>query len=1016
MRKIKLTYSRLMSLVVVLLLCVATQAQPGRISGTVVDSQGEPIIGASIVEKGSSNGVVSDLDGRFQLNVKAGTTIVISYIGYTTQEKPAAAHMKIVLQEDNAVLDEVVVVGYGVQKKSALTGAISKVESKDLENRTVLSAEQALAGKTSGVQLVSTSGAPGSTSSVRIRGYSSNYSSDPLYIVDGMKVPDMNSIDPNDIASVEVLKDAASAAIYGAEAGNGVVLITTKKAQRGTGKITYDFQFSTQSLARLPKILNTQEYLQYQREANVLTDEMIDTYYDGTTDTDWADVAFEKSTMMKHSLAFQQANDRNSIYVSLNMQTNDGIVAGDHDKSKRFGVDIAAESQIKPWIKVGLNANGLYAIVDGIRSTNSQGGVVSSMLKMDPTVKPVYTADNLPSWMADDVAAGQPVLMTPDGDYYGYSYFFRGTETNPLLLRDFYSSYTRRSFIRAMGYVNITPFKGFVFTSRVGANLFNNYSRTWQRAYYVGPSARQDTPSVSTSSPFYTQLLFENFANYTNQFGKHALGVMAGMSYSDNRVNLLSGDVNNLNRDAANFAYIDFKTADATRNVSGSETNTRKLSYFGRLNYNYAERYYAELTIRADAADLSYLSKKTRWGYFPAASFGWVPSNEKWFPKNSAISFMKIRGSWGQNGSLSSLGSYAYASAIEMGNPYAMNNTAATNGAAPSALGNDNLKWETSEQLDFGIDLRFLRDRLTLTADYYVKKTKDLIISGVTPSYTAGNTPSPLNAGNVENKGFELDLSWRDHIGDFTYGISGNLATLKNKVTYLDPSIMRIDGVEINRITGTTAFEVGYPIWYFRGFKFDHIDEATGEPVVKDLNGDGIINSDDRTMVGSGIPDMTYGVTLNLGYKNFDLVVFGTGTIGNDIFANYNKLDTTGANRLKIYYDDRWTPTHTNASVPKAGATGEAYYLNSDANIFDGSYFKIKQIQLGYTLPKSLLRKTHFLENVRVYCSLDDFFLFTSYPGMDPETASGNSTTSNGIDSGQYPLSKKLTFGLNVTF
>lgn len=1008
---------KLLSLMVVLLVSIAIHAQTIEVSGTIVDISGEPIIGASVLEKGTSKGSITDFDGKFKFNGRKGATIVITYVGYETQELHADHNMKITLKEDNKVIDEVVVVGYGVQKKSALTGAISKVESKDLQNRTVLSAEQALAGKTSGVQLVSTSGAPGSVSSVRIRGYSSNYTSDPLYIVDGMKVPDMSSIDPNDIASVEVLKDAASAAIYGAEAGNGVILITTKKAEAGKGKITYDFQYSSQSIARIPSILNAKEYLQYQKEANVISDQMAATYYDGITDTDWFDSSFEKSSMMKHSIAFQNAGKASNVYVSLNMQTNNGIVIGDRDKSKRFGVDISADTQVKPWLKLGINANGMYSIIDGIRAAGNMGGVISSALRMDPTVKPVYTKDNLPLWMASDLANGNTLLGPSDDEYYGYSYFFRGYDTNPLILRDFLTTHSRGSFIRSMGYVNITPFKGFVFTSRIGANLISNYNRQFQKAYYVSANVRQDTPAVSVSSPFMTSLLFENFANYNTTIGKlHSLGLMAGMSYSDNRSNTLTGGVNNLNANTENFAYLDFKTADATQTTSGIENNTRKLSYFGRINYNFAERYYAELTMRADAADLSYISKKTRWGYFPAVSAGWVPSNESWFPKQGIVEFLKIRGSWGQNGSLSNLGNYAYVSTIQSNASYPIDNIGYTTSNKPSSLGNDNLKWETSEQLDLGVDLRFLRNRLTMSADYYVKKTKDLIITGVTPSFTAGNTPAPINAGNVENKGFEFDFSWRDQIGGFSYGVSANFATLKNKVTYLDPSIMRIDGTEVNRIAGFTAFEEGYPLWYFRGYRFDKIDEATGEPLFKDLDGNGIFNSDDREMIGSAIPDVTFGVTLTAAYKNFDLLVFGSGALGQDILANYTSVQDQGANHLKMYYDDRWTSTNTKASKPKPGATGEAYFLNSDANVYDGSYFKFKQIQLGYTLPKRLLQKTRVINALRIYCSLDDFFLITNYPGMDPETASGNATTSNGIDSGQYPLSKRVTLGLNVTF
>ena len=378
------------------------------------------------------------------------------------------------------------------------------------------------------------------------------------------------------------------------------------------------------------------------------------------------------------------------------------------------------------------------------------------------------------------------------------------------------------------------------------------------------------------------------------------------------------------------------------------------------------------------------------------------------------LSHLKLRGSWGQNGTTSSLGSYSYLSSISSNMSYPYTNELQYQvGSMPSSTGNNELKWETSEQLDLGIDARFFNDRLSFTADWFSKKTKDLIVTGITPSTIVGNTASPVNAGNIENKGVELELGWKDNIGDFSYGIRGNLATLKNEVTYIHESLDRINGAQFHTTTGLTVFEKGYPAWYFRGYKVDHIDAGTGDPVFVDVDKNGTINDSDKMMIGSGIPDFTYGVTLNAAYKGFDLTVFGTGSQGNDIFSCSNRGDRLQANKMKFLYTDRWTPSNKNAARPRPGATDIDKYWLSDGMVFDGSYFKIKQIQLGYSLPKSLLKKIG-INSFRIYCSLDDFFTFTSYPGFDPEVTGVGSAT--GIDKGYYPSARKVVFGLNLNF
>ena len=427
-------------------------------------------------------------------------------------------------------------------------------------------------------------------------------------------------------------------------------------------------------------------------------------------------------------------------------------------------------------------------------------------------------------------------------------------------------------------------------------------------------------------------------------------------------------------------------------------------------------RYLFQASLRADAADLSKLSKKTRWGYFPAVSVGWTISEEKFFnPLKKWFDSLKFRASWGQNGSLSALGGYSYSTDMSLGGLYPFTSGIAyTQGAAPATLGNEDLKWETSEQLNCGFDGILLGGRLTFGIDYFIKKTKDLLVWNTTPSLIIGGSTSPVNAGNVENKGFEFELGWRDHIGDFNYGIRGNLSTLSNEVTYIDPSITRLTGSTFHTYT-ITYFEKGYPVYYFRGYKFDKVDPETGNPLFVDLNEDGQITTDDMTDIGNAIPSITYGLTLTAGYKGFDLTVFGTGTAGNKIFNCITRPDYASSNKLKeVIFDDRWTPTNTTGSKPRAGANDIDKYLVSDALVYSGNYFKIKQIQLGYTLPKSLISKVG-ISHARVYASLDDYFTISSYPGFDPE-ASANATTGMGVDKGAYPTSKKMVLGFNVEF
>ena len=1012
--------SSILMMLMALFMSVTSFAQG--IKGTVIDENGEPVIGATVAEKSNpKNATITDFDGNFTVNVNAGKIIQITYIGYETQEAAAKNGMTIKLRPDNKVLDEVVVVGYGVQKKSSVTGAISQVKPEDMENRTIANAQQALQGKTSGVQIIQSSAAPGSSPTIRVRGYSSNSSSEPLFVVDGVRLGDISGIDPSTIASMEILKDAASAAIYGAEAGNGVVLITTKKGKPGQGKISYDFMFTDESLARIPKMLNSEQYIQYMDEGNIFTKDYLLKNWDGVTNTAWTDVAFNHGHMQKHALSFTGGNERGNYYLSLAYLNNNGIVKGDADVYKRLTATINSEYKIKDWLKVGTTNQIEKYDVRSVSSNNEYGSLLTSILMLDPLTPDTYTAENLPYQMVNAQANGKQLLQDENGNYYAVSKFYAGEQYHPMIMRDNGLSKNQGFNINGSIYGDFTPAKGLTITSRFGYRLAGSNNSSTSLPFYGNGVQSRDYLDFSAGSSTSIYYQWENFANYMKTFGGHTVTAMVGMSFQKSTSNNVNGSLTANGEDALKkndplFYYLNYANASATKGVSGETNESTKYSYFGRLSYDFMGRYLLQASLRADAADLSKLSKKTRWGYFPAVSVGWTLSEEKFFaPLKSWFDSLKFRASWGQNGSLSALGGYSYSTDMALGGLYPFSSGINyTQAAAPSTMGNDDLKWETSEQLNFGFDGILLGGRMTFGVDYFIKKTKDLLVWGTTPSLIIGGSTSPMNAGNVENKGFEFELGWRDHIGDFNYSIRGNLSTLSNKVTYIDPSITRLSGSNFHTYT-ITYFEKGYPVYYFRGYKFAGIDSETGNPLFEDLDDDGKVSDGDLTCIGDAIPDFTYGITLTAAYKGIDLTVFGTGSYGNQIFNCINRPDYAASNRLKeVFYDNRWTAENKNGTVPRAGANDMDKYACSSAMVYDGSFFKIKQIQLGYTLPKSLINKV-FLSHARIYASLDDFFTFSKYPGFDPEAAT-NATSGMGIDKGGYPTSKKVVLGLNIEF
>lgn len=1014
-----------------------------RVTGVVKDADGQPMPGVAVKVTGTTLGALTDANGRYSLDVPgASAELEFSFIGYAVVTVPVNGRsvIDVTLEETTEALDEIVVVGYGTVRKSDVTGAVASVRADAIKNVSTTDAAAALQGKAPGVQVLSNSGAPGQAATIRVRGYSSNSGNiGPLLIVDGLKVDNIQYLDPSMIESIEILKDAASAAIYGAQAGNGVVLITTKSGTKGASSITYDFKYTGQSLAHKPEIFGAEDWIDYKRLSGYDVDAMLAANNYDNTDTDWFDVVFAPSWSPQHTLTFQGGNNQGQFFTSVNYVNNDGMVKGDRDVYKRLTAQINADYNVKEWLQVGTNNSIENWNTKSVSQMSQYGSVMNSVMTLDP-LTPVYysSPDQFSSSMKQAYDAGRPILKDPTNDlYYATSKYITDDSGNPLLQRDRVDRKNGGINLRGVVYGNLKPLKGLVITSRFGYRVGQNTVSSYNTPYFATPQASSYDYNISADANTNYYYQWENFVNYNLVLGKHNATAMAGMSYTENNsfnVSASASGPNILSGYEPNFRYLNYVisnvvdgTEKTVKSFSNMPSQSTQISYFGRLIYNFANKYSIQGNFRADAFDSSKLSAQNRWGYFPSFSAGWIISNEEFFAgvaDRIPVTFLKLRGSWGLNGNINVLNNYPYSTSISYNSSwyqYMVDDGAPEYGSAPSGLANPNLKWETSEQLDFGIETRFLSDRLSFSAGYYNKKTNDLLVT-IKPVPEIGVSSTVVNAGSVLNSGLEFEAGWKDKVGDFTYAVNANLFTLHNEVTYLDPAISRLTdnkgGVSGTNNEVESAFEVGYPIWYFRGYKYNGVDPATGDAIIEDVSGDGAISDADMTYLGKAIPDYTYGITVNLGYKGFDLNVFGNGVGGNDIFTIFYRADTPMRNSLRYYYENAWTEENTGASMPDPQKVATSWkFWSSSAAMFSGAYFKVKQIQLGYTLPASVTNRI-LVNRLRCYVSLDDYLTFTKYPGADPETAtaSNNSASAAGYDNGTYPQARKVIFGVNITF
>lgn len=1021
-------------LFVILFACVSftLTAQKFNYNGVVQDAKGEPLPGATIIEKGTTSGTATGLDGVFNITSSSdNATFVISMVGFIAIEKPMKPNTKeiIILKESITALSDVVIIGYGSQKRSNITGAISNISSKELSQLPATTVNQALQGKIAGVNIVNTSGSPGSGQKVVIRGVATNGNAQPLYVVDGFPTTYIDNLEPNDVETITVLKDAASAAIYGAEAANGVVLITTKTgkgtgvAGKGDGRIEYNLQAGFQSVRDYTKPMDAASYATWVNEANVGVTIPTDSQYS----TDWMDQILNTAFLQRHHLSFANATNKGNYYISGAYINEDGVIGGDKSNFERFSFRTNLTQQVKPWIQVSGNLNYSHFNKKAVKEDDEFGGVVFQALAMDPTT-PVTYSGALPGFAQNALNQGYNLITNSAGEYYGLTENVKGEIANPLAEIEILRGSTKQDKLMGNGQLVLgdDTWKGFKFTTRTSFDFAHQLYNTWSPTFWFSDQRMNTVANVRDNTDTWFTWMVENFLSYDKTFGKHTVNAVAGMSNKRYTYKFLRTQSGPMFAEDENFAQ--HGEVEINGKVSGNLRDIRNSSAFGRVSYEYDNKYLLSVVLRRDGTSL--LHPDQRWGNFPSISAGWILSNESFWNVKS-IDFFKIRASWGKNGNLSTLGPDQFRSLIRSsGIQYPKPGGGYYTGAEPELLANPELTWASSEQIDLGFDMAMFGNRMTLGFDYFNKVMRDLLVQG-TPPLSVGNNAPFVNAGDVTNKGIEIELGYKNYDKAFKYDVNANITLLSNEVTYLNPLLERANGASLGTGWTVTYLELGYPVWYFRGYEtagifqnqaeIDAYKEANGglvgynpvpgDPIVVNTNGDKLINNEDQTKIGDPHPDFMWGANLSMSYKGLDFRMLLQGVHGHDVLLGFNRTDRATSNRPQFFFDERWTGEGSTNERPRADQ-GNPYIYNSDLMVYDGSFVRVKQIQLGYTIPDNSLN--NIFQKLRFFVSLDDYFTFTKYPGMDPSAGTGRDN-SQGIDRGFYPTPGKVMFGLSCT-
>lgn len=1027
-------------------------AQELAVSGNVKDATGEFVIGASVLVKGTTNGTITDIDGNFTLTgLSAGSVIEVSYIGYVTQSLTVqdATPLQIVLKEDTETLDEVVVVGYGVQKKSVVTASIAKVSSDDLASTAPTRMDNALKGLAAGVTVTSSSGQPGAAAQIRVRGIGTINNSDPLYIVDGMPIEGgLDYLNPNDIASIEVLKDAASGAVYGARAANGVILVTTKTGKIGATKVSYDFSYGWQNAWKKRDVLNASQYAMMINEG--YTNAGMDPKYSNPnaygTGTDWQDLVFnDNAPMMNHQLSVSGANEKVSYLFSAGYYTQDGIVGGNYDRSNYERLTLRSNTQYtlfdekenRNWLNsLKFTSNLSYARVEStsIDANSTWGSPLGSALALSPILTP-YDEGDAAQEQLDKYANTEgyvPMYDPHNGKLFSIPGSEYGEMTNPLANLSLPGTVGWSHKFVANFSAELQIWDNLKFKTSYGADLSFWGDDGYTPEYYLrnGGFSTHSTAFSSKYDGLVWQL--ENVLMYDKTIDKHGFSVILGQSAKKTTGSYLWGSRNNINN--YDRPYIDASNGlaeNGDRDAAGAPTETSTLaSLFARASYNYDERYMLQVTVRRDGS--SRFGANNHYAVFPSFSLGWNLTNEKFMQRRPDwLTTTKVRLSWGKNGN-ENIGNFRYTVLTSAGNNAIFGaSESVINGVKASGLANPDLRWEESEQLDLGLDFGFFNNALTFTADYYKKTTNGMLMTMNIPSYVGESKPIG-NVGKMENSGLEMEISYKFNVADWNFRVAGNATYLKNKLIEYgnDSGWANLDAFQG---AGTISrAQNGKPFPYFYGYKtagifqnYDEINAYTnaeggliqpnavpGDVRFVDVDGNGVITEDDRTDIGKGMPDWTFGFNFNASWKNFDFSMMWQGTAGNDIFDATRRTDISASN-LPSWMLERWTGEGTSNRIPHFVLGDNVNWQSSDLYVYNGSYLRLKNIQLGYTLPQSITSKA-FISSLRVYVAAENLLTFTQYHGFDPEISSGG--TSLGIDYGVYPQARVFTVGLNLNF
>lgn len=989
---------RMMVCLIGMLLPMCMFAQQITVQGVVKDQTGETVIGASVMAKGTTNGTITGIDGDFSLNMSPNGTLVVSFVGYKTQEVQVKGQkqLQVVLSEDAEMLDEVVVIGYGTMKKSDLTGAVSSIGNKDIKDSPVSNLGQAIQGKISGVQIVD-AGKPGDNVSIKIRGLGSINNCDPLVVIDGVPTDlGLSSLNMADVERLDVLKDASATAIYGSRGANGVVMITTKRGTEGKGKLAVSANYSFQNATNVPSLLNAAQYAELSNDMMVNSGRNPNPEWANPSElgagTDWMDELLRTGVMQNYTVSYSGGNEKSHYYVSGGFLDQSGIVKSVN--YRRFTFQSNSDAQVLKWLKF---SNNITFSADTKKSGSYN---IGDALKALP-IYPVKNEDG--SWSG------------PDGNSEWY-----GSTRNPIGPTELNKSQTDGYNFLANLTAELTFTKWLKFKSTFGYDAKFWFIDNFTPKYNWKPTPTEETSRYKSDNKSFTYL-WDNYFLFDHTFAeKHRVGLMAGMSAQWNTNDYLNAQKNVFMFDNVH----EMDNGEEMYAIGGNETEWALLSYMARVNYSYEDRYLLTATIRRDGS--SRFGKKHRWGTFPSVSVAWRASQEKWFPKNDYINDLKVRAGYGVTGSQASVGNYSYLASYNTSvYPFGISSGNQT-ALVSSTLANPYIHWEEVAQTNIGFDASLFNSRVMFSFDAYLKETRDMLVKASIP-ITSGfedTTTTYTNAGKVRNQGIEMSLHTINLTGELGWETNLTATYNKNKIKDLNSDVPYY----INQINNSyvTMLAKDYPINVFYGYVTDgifqnqsevntHAVQPGAEPGdirFRDLNNDGVINDSDRTVIGNPNPSWLFSMNNSLSYKGFELSVFLQGIAGNKIY-NANNIDNTGMAAAYNQTTDvlkRWQGEGTSNSMPRAvfGDPNQNTRV-SDRFVENGSYLRLKNITLSYTFPKQWLQKAQ-IENARLSLSCENVATITGYSGFDPEVGI------NGIDQNRYPISRTFSLGLNFNF